>query len=963
MNRFNLTFRGEIIEGHDPAQVRSRLAKLLAINDPALLQRCFSGDPVVLRRNLERKEAAGLYARLRRLGIHVELVKISDRGDLHGSDAVETPVTAQTDPSTDTGDTGRNWPIAPATTRGATTSGVNRKAKKAQRAIRQADRAAQKELQVEHDAQLQAREKALRKALHTKEKEEANRNRLSEQARKKTLAREAKHKARLDASKHKAELVEKKSRAAADAAEHKALREREQAEGAAKRQAERECRDAAERERLASERAELARQEQVQQEEKRRQAKEKAARRAQEKRKAEEVAASLQAENVRRKRDQAAEEAQRKAEEVRRKTEEQVRLAAVEVEQQAQRHAMEEQAIQRAATELAHKPGLKAVHARVKTRLEMPSSKRRSEEDTGPRKRRKQRGAPNLYSLRPFRNTPEIRARAALSNRGTRLAFGAAAFAFLAAAILGARLLYLPPPAQISGASDIVIAPQERLLLVANKHLLLHDRAGVSVSDLTFDSLGVEDLQAPLAFDLAGRLLAPGQLSVTKEALGELAASPLLRCDLAQSHCEVFSPELAGTVISALAVHPIDGNLFIADSSTGQLLKVSAEGAVLASATIDLPPQPVLRLDSGLLLMNSALGPGISVFRYEDSAFGRQLDEVLLLPGADATKDFTAVSDFVRNGDYWWALLVQADNDHPGLFRFDAQWEFIDQPSLTPGTRPAQLVSWGNRTLVRDPDRIPVQRFNSAGTPEAALVSTGMSQLFEDENYRSNLILLGWRGGLALCLLAGITGLCLGSLFRVRSLVYTSCRERGAAPVDELADDIDWIEVAPDRSTSLARTGIAYLMLATGLVLGIIGLGASMIQLSALLLAVAGPAIALLLLQRSEAGHIGISGEHLLLVDQAGMYHFGAGGHIHYRGPFLMIDDVTVFTGAPLLPTFSPGAISERVVPIAAEGVKVDRKIVTVKLLQARHPLALGAVVILTTLAGAIALLSLHGIF
>jgi hypothetical protein len=41
----------------------------------------------------------------------------------------------------------------------------------------------------------------------------------------------------------------------------------------------------------------------------------------------------------------------------------------------------------------------------------------------------------------------------------------------------------------------------------------------------------------------------------------------------------------------------------------------------------------------------------------------------------------------------------------------------------------------------------------------------------------------------------------------------------------------------------------------------------------------------------------------------------------------------------------------------------VDRKIVTVKLLQGRHPLALGAVAIVATFAAAGALLSLQGIF
>jgi hypothetical protein len=41
----------------------------------------------------------------------------------------------------------------------------------------------------------------------------------------------------------------------------------------------------------------------------------------------------------------------------------------------------------------------------------------------------------------------------------------------------------------------------------------------------------------------------------------------------------------------------------------------------------------------------------------------------------------------------------------------------------------------------------------------------------------------------------------------------------------------------------------------------------------------------------------------------------------------------------------------------------VDRKIVTVKLLQGRHPLALGVVAIVATFAAAAALLSLQGIF
>ena len=114
---------------------------------------------------------------------------------------------------------------------------------------------------------------------------------------------------------------------------------------------------------------------------------------------------------------------------------------------------------------------------------------------------------------------------------------------------------------------------------------------------------------------------------------------------------------------------------------------------------------------------------------------------------------------------------------------------------------------------------------------------------------------------------------------------------------------------------------------------------------------------------RGDQGHIGINGDKLLLVDHDGLYHMGSGSRIHYRGRFVMIDDVTVFTGSPLLPAFSRAWIEQHLRPLVANGVRVDRTILFVKLLQARHPLALGAVAIAATSAAAVALLSLQGIF
>ena len=156
MNKFNLTFRGKIIEGHDPGKVKDRLASLLAIDDPKLLQRYFSGDPVVLRHNMERREAAELYARLRRLGVHAELVKVGERGDLHAGEKPPEPAPAEPTP-----------PQA-----------------KPEKKRRAGKAAAKKALLTEQAALLKAKEDALRKALRAREKEQAK-NRKAEEARKK----------------------------------------------------------------------------------------------------------------------------------------------------------------------------------------------------------------------------------------------------------------------------------------------------------------------------------------------------------------------------------------------------------------------------------------------------------------------------------------------------------------------------------------------------------------------------------------------------------------------------------------------------------------------------------------------------------------------------------------------------------------------------------------------------------
>lgn len=994
MNRFNLTFRGEILPGHDPERVKSRLGVLLDISDPEKLQQCFSGDPVVLSRNLERKDAADLYAKLRRIGIVAELVVLDERAAMRSHKQASPKPTPTAAPSPDsTPGPARNKRPADNDEAPLETAAKPQAEAAIEPHPRKADLAADHSLQEQDAAQLKAKERTLQRALRAKEKQQARRNRASKRAQKKALEREATHKSRIEAARKKAEQAEQKRKAEAEAAERKAEQARLKAEQAAQRQAEREraeaaelalkeaekaaqeayrerakaaelARQEAERERRKAQRAaqEAEREQQAEQErlrkaELQREAQEKAARRTEEKRRKEQEADKARVEAARRKREQAAETAQRKVAELFKSAQEQAQKEAAEAERIAELKAMEEQAVERAAVELAHQPSLKSAAGGVKTRVELPSHKRGSATDPGRRKR--QAGEPNLYSLRPFRNTPEVRARAEQSRSRMRQAFAAAAIALACGLLMLSQLAGLPTEQLTRGASALAIAPQQGPVLLAGEQLLLHDRAGVGVTRLPLAELGLASLQGPLVFDRDGLMLAPGRLAHS-EQVNRGTTPTLLRCKLAEPACVIFSEALAGTTIDGIAVHPLDGTVFIADASSGELLKLSPGGELLARATATVAARPILRLDSGLLLINSDQGPAISVFRYEDDAFGQQLDEILVLPPQGPDIEYTGTRDFLYNGEYWWVSLYHRDTNRAELYRFDRQWQFIEQVALAAGSKPEQLTAWGNRVLLSDPDAIPVQRFSALGTAEAPFVSELLRELVDGQQRAAAATKLGWRIALAISLLALLGGCVVGATCRMRSLVYTSSREHGAEPVDKVIDDITWTEHHGERLSRFGRTAKAYAVLVLGFTLGAIGMGVSALQLSALLLLLAGPAVALLLLHRAQPGHIGTTGEQLLLVDHYGMYHLGGGGCIHYRGPFLMIDDVVVFTGTHLLPAFAPDQLAQGVMPLAQHGIKVDRKIVTTRLLQGRHPLALGALAILGCAVGAIALLSLQ---
>ncbi len=953
MNKFNLRFWGEILPGHDPERVRQGFGKLFGIEDPERLEKFFSGDSILLRRSLDRKTAAEYYAKLHKLGVEAELVKLT----------AEAPRTAPRKPATpeprQTRQQGR------AKRKAEETEGERQAAEQAATEKRRvAEEAARQRAEHEERQRREAEERASREA------EEAERRRVAEEEAAQRRAKEEEEAARRreeeqrradeEAARNRAEEQERKRLEAEAAARRKAVeeaRKREAAEAAARQEAEQRKLRETEKARLRAEREAAARARRERAEQVRRRAEKKAAaeaeRKREEKRQAEERAARLREEREEQKRRQAEEAARIKAEERRRRQEEQARARAELEEQAAQRRAMEAQAIARGAEALALQPSITATSGGVKTSLTVPT---REYPGAGTRRRR-QAGEPNLYSLEAFRNTAEIRERSARAVQQMANALRLAAIAAALLLIVGGRYLSQPSPLPITGPQAVAVNPGSGPALLVADRLLLHDRSGAGTQTLEAGDLALAALAPPMAFGERDSLYVRGA-----DSNGQIPHQewPLLRCNIEAESCETVIE--SGRRIDALAVHPLTKQLFIADGRAGELLKFDSAGRLLARAEMTIPDRPALRLDTGLLFMNSTSGPAIGIYRYEDENFGQQLDEVLLLPSAAINTGQTRVGNFIAVGQHWWVELYNPEDGNGDLFRFDREWQFLEEARLPPGQRPGLLANWNEKLLVGDEAYTEFQRFTADGLSEAPYESTLLTDLTSERERGDRLTQVAWRTALLVLGLLTAAALVGAAYQRMRSMVYRSSRERGAPPIDEYADRIDWVDPEPRRDGILKRMTDIYLLLCIPTLGLVVFFAARPLLVLATIIALAGPAMALALLRRDPVGHVGTEGKQLVLVDHRNIYNIGGDSRIQFRGPFLLIDDVVVYTGTAALPAFSPAQVQATVGPLRDAGVRVDRTTVMIKLLQGRHALATGTLLALFTTASAL-LLALAGAF
>jgi hypothetical protein len=88
--RFQLLFRGETLVGQHKAVVKKRLARLLNLDDDGL-QRLFAGEPVVIKKDVDRATAARYQAEFKKAGARLRVVGDSDAA----TDPADTPADAE----------------------------------------------------------------------------------------------------------------------------------------------------------------------------------------------------------------------------------------------------------------------------------------------------------------------------------------------------------------------------------------------------------------------------------------------------------------------------------------------------------------------------------------------------------------------------------------------------------------------------------------------------------------------------------------------------------------------------------------------------------------------------------------------------------------------------------------------------------------------------------------------------
>jgi hypothetical protein len=952
VSKFNLSFRGEILPGYKPEQVKPLFAKLFAIDDPQRVEMFFSGKPVNLRRNLDRKEAADLFRKLHDIGLLSELVKASE--EVQPASIIKSP-----EPET------ASESCQKANPRGMDHDILQRAAGRIDQSwavSSRKPRPTNKPREIDQTGQIADRSVAETNIeVRAREEEATEKTRIAEQAKavaESATAAAAEHAriAEQEACRKKAQSRETAAKAKHIANEEQATRQAKQAEAIIKTAAVKYAaiNDASRRKAAAEEAERLA----LEEEAKYLAAAAAARNRAREERLKAEAAARMAAQ------EQSGSTDFSDLQELDIEREDATSISPAAAEPRTSSYDVDHPPITKGmpSTEAKVKSvaTAKALSKRLRTRFEVPMHVNINN-GTGPSDptikthRPSQPGAPNLFSILPFKNSTAVRERAKQSQTYYLGGMAAAVLAVIALIALSIRFAAEPAPTLLTGPDSIAASPAGLLLLLINDRALSHDRSGVAVEKTLLPAVPDSSARQPLQFVNEEHYMLAAELTDLK---GDQVVSQLLRCNITENSCAPALTDNPDEAVAGVIAHALDGALYIANHRDELLRKYSAAGKLLAEVSATIPVATTLRLEDGLIYMNSSQGPAISVFRPDSSSFGTQLDEILILTPVAADAMFSKVRDFIKLSGFWWVIMENVESGQARVFQFDSQWEYTREIEMAEGFNPQQLLSWGEKILLRDKQQSVIPRFNSNGEAEVPFKSESLAALILEQQAKASANNMLWQITLAMITAITIFSCIFAYTHKIRSVIYKPGNTRDAASIEDYTEVLTWLDPAKNRRSRFIQGGVLYLLGCIGAGVVAIGLGVSSRELIAVVIALSGPVIGIILLYRSSIGNIGHSGETLALVDQNKLYHIGRGPQIHYRNRFLIVGDVVVYIGASLLPTFERRQL-QQLIPLAEAGIKVDRKAVWIKLMQARHPLALGALASLLCLLTAIVLVLL----
>jgi hypothetical protein len=607
------------------------------------------------------------------------------------------------------------------------------------------------------------------------------------------------------------------------------------------------------------------------------------------------------------------------------------------------------------AKQVSKKPAAKAAAAQPRPRPE-PKPKVEPEteqvvlesppEPDSQARRRRQPGAPNIFDLRLSDRAGKSSEESEKSSHVVRAPIIAAAIMLLAFALVGLRFWAESSVNPSSGLGGIAVDDRQQPVVGVSDKLLFHDRAGVATDTVVLSEFGVNE-GAPFDFFSNGDLLVlkTDQLSSAPAWLHpilgveESEGGKLLRCVLETRSCTELLSDL-GPV--AFLVERRTDTIYLADAEADTLRKLDAAAKVVGNKAIELTAPLHLVLQEGILYLTQSGSDAVQVLKPDDRDFGMELDKFSLEVDDASQSGHIFPGDLAWLNEQWWTIMQSRDGNNAGVYRFSARWKYEDALALSEDAHPGALTRWGAKMLISDFRQEKIYRFDAAAREEKPFSSGTINDNLGDRQSQISLSRSLQVAVLLILFIASAGLMALGVLQSLRHKVYKPPMDSGEPGFDINDENILWLDPEPGTDEKLRKLGLGIAGGATFILLVAFILQLSIWWMIALCIVLAGLGGYYFALQKTSHGHIGLQGDNLILVDHTNTYRVGAGPSIQYFDNYIMIDDVIVSLGNPLLRAFADEPLQETFKPVVSRGIRVDRATVQVKMIQNRHPLAAG---------------------